>query len=566
MIHKKLLLSVLTFACSSLMWSGSLTFTGPGNWSNPALWGGSAPASPTDILTINGACTLDGVDFNEICTSLTINAGATLTILPNNSIDITGSLNLNGGPNCLIIECDITGSGAIYNDGTGVITGAGTVNVQRFITANLYHYLSSPVTTSPSSVFPSPNQWQFNTGASTTWNNCWFSIAGNLFPSQGYAVKPAVNTTVSFSGVPNTGTINYPAIMGVNTPGQGSGWNLIGNPYPSGLNTNAFIADNNATRGIATLYLWDDNGSNGFNYSSADYATLNPAAAASGGGTSGHIPTAIIQPGQAFFAQVTSPGNVVFNDAQRTLTALQMESLSSDFFFRTGKPAASSNGISSFNLHISTDNGLQNDMSIAFLAGATNGFDQLYDAPKLVGNSNLSLYSTLNNSPYAIQSFGLMGNTSKVVPVTLLAGLAGDYTFTVSSSINMENIQVVLQDSVSNTNTVLTSASQINFTVAGPDTINKRFYLHFIPTPSGINQVVPVKEIGVYNVNHTVYFNLNGHSSAEATVYDMMGKAVTSKILNGNQINELYVSAAAGCYIVKVVSDGGASNKKIVIQ
>src|SRR5690554_631893 len=85
--------------------------------------------------------------------------------------------------------------------------------------------------------------------------------------------SPIPPQTAEFVGQPNNGIINPPISRGTYTGapytavGGGStqatkvddNWNLVGNPYPSAISGNAFIAENatKATPKIdGTIYLW----------------------------------------------------------------------------------------------------------------------------------------------------------------------------------------------------------------------------------------------------------------------------------------------------------------------
>ena len=557
---KKLkLLLALMLVTSVCAWASPAitTFTAAsGDWNDATNWDHGVPTSSYSVV-IAGACTISA--SNATCYNLVLNNGTTITISPNLSLSVSHNVTIGSGAS-ITVSSDATGTGSLYAPSAASFN----VTVQRYLASSVYHYVASPVDAANSSVLTGPvaNVYQFNEGSSAVWNSCWVGVSGNLTNGRGYACNPTSNATLSFTGATNASNFNYSASLTAGTfdPLYGAGWNLVGNPFISGINATTWLTDNSGALTSSTLYLWDDDHSNGSTYVSqdhADYATWNGVGvAASGGGTSHNMPTGTIGVGQAFFVQAASNGaSIQFKTSQQTAT--------NDQFFRTANT-----GVNSFNLHVTTDNGLNNDMAIAFASVASDNID-VYDSPKIKGNANLALYSTYNNAgAYAIQTFAPISSNGKIVPVTLEAGLAGTYIFSVSNTQNMSNIPVVLEDLLLNTSTLMDASTQVSVNITNTGTISNRFFLNFnsAGATTGISQINGLKDIMVYTVNNKVLINLNGRKSGEATILDMTGRVIETKTLSDGQINELTVSGSAGCYIVNVISEGIATNKRVIIS
>jgi hypothetical protein len=152
------------------------------------------------------------------------------------------------------------------------------------------------------------------------YNNDWANVnaATTVFaPGIGYAIRaegtlippgmPAVDDSLKFIGVPNNGTIDIPVTVRTS---DGIGERLIGNPYPSAIDADAFINANLLGTGTinqtitGTLYFWTHNHTlSGNDYLASDYATYNLFGGVGVDSGTGNItdPTQYIASGQGFF-------------------------------------------------------------------------------------------------------------------------------------------------------------------------------------------------------------------------------------------------------------------------
>lgn len=142
--------------------------------------------------------------------------------------------------------------------------------------------------------------------ASGDWNERWVSHTGAsdaLVPGVGYAVRRDNSGAFSTNQVGASGsTFNYGDILvpvSKTVAGNGQGWNLLSNPYPTYLGLDGFLANNS----IGSAYV----------FSTTGQFTGNWASCNSSGVTSGFLPSRYIAPGQGFFVQVPSSGTVSFN-------------------------------------------------------------------------------------------------------------------------------------------------------------------------------------------------------------------------------------------------------------
>ena len=281
-----------------------------------ATWNGSAWSTTTGP-------TIDA--FIDASYSTTTNNPFNAKILTVNS---SGSLTINSGTNVTVATQVINNSslgaaGVVVESGANLIqtatpsTNTGAITVNR-ASAPLYRsdytLWSSPTGTTQALNGFSPltttgRFYEYNSGT-----NLYSVVPDNTLFSQGKGflirmpnswvdyidiTSVPASWTGSFTGIPNSGTINITTV---------AGYNAIGNPYPSSIDANAFINANLIVTGTTnksidgSLYFWRKK--NGAAIVTSAYATYTLAGGVANDG--GITPTQNIQVGQGFFVNNTS--------------------------------------------------------------------------------------------------------------------------------------------------------------------------------------------------------------------------------------------------------------------
>ncbi len=172
-----------------------------------------------------------------------------------------------------------------------------------------------------------------------------------------------------------------------------NGFNLLGNPYPSALDADAFITAKTLLDG--TIYLWQVNSPlSGGVYSTDDYAQWNSSggiSAPSSPGAPSDIPTGYVASGQGFFVNANSAGTVNFTNSQRVAA-------NNDQFFKQESERKEQLWLQMGINHIDI-----NQTLLSFSENATLERDRKYDGKKLQGNPHLSFYSLLDTLELGIQ-------------------------------------------------------------------------------------------------------------------------------------------------------------------
>jgi hypothetical protein len=514
------------------------------NWNVQATWfgiGSLTQPTPAHNVSIENGNTVT-VTANGVCNNLTIKAGGILVVNSGITLKVKGNL---------LIQSSASGTGNFVNNGTLTLTGTSTV--QRYLTGSHYHYVSSPMSDGSYTILQqSPNtsndffEWSEP-------NHLWVDHndgdVGVLTAGRGYAVQYAGSpVTKSFTGTLNNGTVLF-GITKSNYSGVPAGdrnYNLIGNPYACYITARTADPTNLLTTNstlFGALYFWaeDDN-----IFEVADYATWNGTGGVAGG--LGPAPDGYISPGQGFFVKAINAGNVNFTNG--------MKVTNTGTFYKTG------DNVFRFRLKLSNQS-TGNQLLVGFLAQATNGADNLYDALKYQGNPDIALYSIIGGDYYSIQ--GLPVLTSNVtVPVGLYAGTTGNYTFNSGAIENLPgNVTVYLEDTEAN-QMVNILENTYTFNVNSTGNTDNRFLLHFTIS-TGIDQVNK-NELTIYSYDRSVYINSACPFTGKVEVFNMIRQEVVNLVAENVIFRKINLNSETGYYLVKVTTDSSVFTQKVFIR
>lgn len=530
-------------------------------WDGTA-WSNGQPTSGISVI-------LDG-DYNTgtqgdlLGCKCQIKSGKTLTIASATNAVIESDLQNNGS---ILIEN--TGSLVQRND---FAVNLGNLIVKRNTSPMRlydYTYWSSPVggqtltnlspQTSPDRFYafnPITGNWQYTLGSTV------------MAPGKGYIVRSPESFTNTpavyngqFAGSNNNGFIQTPVAVGV------SPWNLLGNPYASAIDADAFLGfPSNIGLISGTLYLWTHNTPFANNvYTVNDYAVYNAlggvGTAATSIGVNTTIPTGKIASGQGFFVQGLANGNATFNNTMRVAG-------SNNEFFRNQNTA---NTIdlerSRVWLNLTNTQGAFKQTLIGYIQNATNELDRDYDGTILNAGNVINFYSLCQNQSLAIQGRALPFNDNDMIPLGYASNLAGEF------SINLENFDglftaiggIYLEDKQLNIIHNLKTAPYTFTTATG--TFNSRFVLRFTNQTLGNADFNEEVDWVVSLQNHQISLFSNRENIVSVTVYDLLGRS----LLSAKDIYRTTYQTAPirnqQALIVKVTFENGVvETRKVIVQ
>lgn len=579
---------------------------------NGTTWDNGIPDLTTEAVIADDYSTNTDGDINSC--SLTIENNSTLNIDDNTFVQVENELNVDTGSSITVqpYGAFVQNNDASVNNINGDITVIKT-------TSDLnawyeYTYWSSPVSGEriDTGLFESQTSRRFVYNAQnfldetqeTNNNNAslpgqddiddngddWVWVDGitTMAPGVGYAAthkeslfigppfsSPPYQFDYTFEGPFNNGLINVPVYRN-DSELNDNNWNLIGNPYPSAIDADLFLAANSAIDASVTtttgstldgaIFIWSQNtapsetanGNEGLNFADGDYAIINGMGEVPGG--DGDTPYIIasdiraIPSGQAFFVSMSNgatassvsgdiyTANVVFNNSMRVFGVDDNSK-----FFKNTSSKNKLNESNKISIKLISDNGVFNQILIGYTDKATDNYDGMYyDAVKnLSSNTSAALYSLIDgvDKKFAIQGKANNSlNTDEVVKLGFKTTIdvATIYTLSIAQLEGdfISNNTIYLKDKLTNTIHNL-SNDDYSFTSEVGE-FNERFEIAF-NAASLSNDAFALNNNAVKIVqldNNNVKFTTETSTFKSITVFDLLGRALQT--FNGDSNNETY--------------------------
>lgn len=473
---------------------------------------------------------------------------------------LTNNGTLNGQ---FFINSDNSGTGTFIDNGTSVFTSS---NIQQYLPSARNWYISSPVTAAKAKTgytFYSRDEtlttgtegWvTMTTGDGTTTGDA-------LTPGKGYIANLASGTaTYSFTGTLNNGNVDV-ALTRTGATAQ-SGYNLVGNPYPSYINWD------NATLTNVKTTIWQRSNSGSAYVFDTYNSSGNVAVDLSGNRTNGNI-----APMQAFWVQVAdgqTGGTVRFTNSMRAHKGSKAITggTVNDPIFKVGASASATAQPAMMRLQVS--NGINTDETVFYQnENAQNSVDR-YDSPKM-SNSNAAIpeiYSLVNGNKLTINGVNSIDANTEF-PLGFVTGQANSFSLKVSQLSNMNpELQVVLKDKVTGAQQVMTEGSVYNFT-SDATSASDRFSVLFRSTSAttGVNDIAVKNKFGVYvnDAGSIVVDLFDASATGTAAVYNIAGSRVAGQLLKASK-SVLETKAASGIYMVKVSNGTLTETHRVIIK
>jgi hypothetical protein len=506
-------------------WTGNVdvAWANVGNWSDGVVPGTGQnaviPSSPAggNFPDVSGAAPIN---------DLVVQSGATVDVLDGASVTIEGDLTNNGTIN-------VANNGSFVQETGSLLLGSGIFNVTK-IGGSLYDYWSSPITNGSLGAYYAFNSANSTIDPADDENDPgWYQTSGAIPVGRGGAFYGAGTRT--FSGVANNGDV---AVAVTDNAAPADDWDLLGNPYPSGISVSGVLGNAALTGGLA---FWDE----------TSYATHNGLIGAAGGG--GNTPTGTIGTCQGFMAfAAPGGGTVTYNNAMRV--AGNDANLFRLAQIQTLKVSAVPANVTSppFSQTV-----------IGFADVSANGLDE-YDTPKLGVLDAISLFSYIDASEYSINFFGPLVAATEI-PLGLNSNSATSVTVTLDEFTDMDNDNIVFEDRMMG---VFTDLKGGDYTFqAMAQLYTNRFFLHVSSSAvtgiadelsAGMNAYVADEMLNLYSTNDV---------TGNLEILDMTGKIVMSQTnltLGSTGIQLPLTGLSDGAYIVRVVGADVNMSRKIV--
>ena len=574
------------------VWNGSVNT----DWDVANNWTPTGIPLASDCVVIPDVTNdpiVSGGNYNGLGLNLTIQNNALLTVESNNAVTITDWININAGG-----DLQLNNSASLIqinnNANQGIMHMDRTASIRKLD----YVYWSSPVASfSSSAISPGTNAGYIYKWAPTVANGTYASdfgkwVGGNeiMALGKGYIVRGPdaytathQNYTATFVGTPNNGVINTPIQRSTYTGAPYVGptttmvtlnddnWNLLGNPYPSALNADTFLAENNSNiAGFVKIWTHGTLPSNmivdpfyedyQMNYTVADYITYNSLGSTPPGYNG------MIAAGQGFFVLMNDSGatneNVIFNNTMRSHT------FDNSQFYRTAENSEENSSIERHRiwLDLVSSTGTNTKTLIGYATGATNNLDNAFDAPALGVKASFELYSIAENKELLIQGRTLPFDNNDQIPLGVTAPNDGMYTIALSlvdgRFLNTDQ-NIYIEDKLLNKIHDI-KAAPYHFTIEA-GTNENRFVLRYTNETLGNNDFLNDNSVLVVsNTNLSVVSTKNTIQSV--LVFDVLGRLLVNKQnVNSLEVPLHEVQKNNAPLVVQItLTNGTKVNKKVV--
>lgn len=500
------------------------------SWAEPQNATQLPSSNPKMIDDIIVAANLDATS-DYIVKDLEIISEKILTIAPSASLEIIGDIT-NDDVNALVVDSDINRTGSLIHNDDNVVAKVNCHIDNSSVTRNWnadWHFISSPVANQTiESFIPTEENYDFYSWSefNSTWynqkkddsqTNEFYTDNGlNFNIGRGYLVAYENEGYRKFSGTLNNGDVTFPLSCSSNgeyVVERFTGFNLVGNPYPSYIDWEAegWTRDNLQ---LQTIWIYDDDVNN--------YITYTLGGVATNGGSQ------YIAPCQGFFVKAASVGNFIMTNDIRTNEKSSFRKDDNENIFKVRV------------------NGASGQDEIAVVKGDNDDVIKMFslndDAPSLYINKGVGDYSVV----YI--------DEENTLPLNFEGGFA-KYTISLSECGNAFD-EIILEDRLTGEKVNLMTESY-SFIYNDNDRKDR-----FVLTFDNSQQTTDNDYFAYINNGEIIINDINGNAQIE--IYDLMGRRVYE---NADAVSNVSTHGySSGVYIIRKIDDKGVKTQKILLN
>jgi hypothetical protein len=484
----------------------------------------SLTLSPSSVLTVAAASTLV-VDLNKTVSSVTVAQGGSLTV--NSGVTLGGTVTLQS-----------------TTDGTATLvdkyaTPTQAAVVEQHVSEGRNWYVSAPISAAGFGTLSLGNSVVEWNEVTKLWDT---KSSGTLVPGKGYIqVATAVQGTtgtLSFDGIANSGDITV-TLSRTGTNSQ-SGFNLVGNPYPSYLSWSKITKLNTNVMSTA----WFRTKTTGGAYV---FATVNAADTSSVIVVTNNANTMVtnyIPPMQAYWVRLNaaSPTSYTVNNSMRSHADNGSNKMKA--------PKLNTQQL----VRLQVSNAVTTDEAVVYFnANAADGYDN-YDSPKMSNNSATipEIYTLAGTEKLVVNGMNTVQYDTEI-PLGFVTGTAGNFSISRSEMTNFEaGTRIMLIDKLNPTTEFeLTDGVAYNFSAPITAASTSRFSLLFRApgTTTGIKNNEKLNA-QVY-VNAANQITIIAPEKSNYAIYNAVGQLIENGTVN-SKLQTVNCKLQTGIYVVKV--------------
>jgi hypothetical protein len=503
------------------------------DWNTESNWTLGVPGIKSEVI-IPSALNNPVLDGEGFAGDLTLAENATLTINPQGRLSIGGSLTNPNGTAGLVIE----DGGSLIHPNAGV-----PATVKRNIAAanwtdctDGWHLISAPVENQAIEGGWTPtgpdNDYDFFAWSEP--QQLWLNQkeSGNemsrFIPGEGYLVAYQQGGTKIFAGNLTVGDITR--TLTLTGDDDFSGWNLLGNPYPSGLRWNhdtGIWGDLQALNINAYAHTWDA--------VAKSYTVVPPG---------GFIPA-----GQGFMVQLTGgeSADLTLPTAARAHEGPPEDRSAANGWIRLAA--------------FEQDNASKQECLLMINPAATETYQPYWDAHFLQGFAP-QFYSLKNDEKLTVFSMPEI-DMDQAIPLGFVKNEAGAFRINLLENNTTESL--FLYDIKLDTEQVLSLDNPYLFTAEADDD-PLRFELRFkSANTTGIERQIQ-EGAEVYTSGKVLFLKfLVEENGRTLEVFDPGGRRLLAKPLSEGRQHSISLDLEAGLYIVRLRAKRWTVSKKIFV-
>ncbi|MCK9292326.1 MAG: carbohydrate binding domain-containing protein [Bacteroidales bacterium] len=504
----------------------NIVSTATGNWNDASTWVNQEIPGLYDNITIANGHTVSINQSGASCYDLTINNGATLDIHADADLIVENDL-VNGGD--LNLKSSAIGTASLLHNTNDV-----SATMDRYISGSwAWHLLGSPVAAQSIDNDWTPdgqeNDYDFYAydEATATWLNQKVGENGlnSFIPGQGYLIAYEANDpTKPFIGELNNQEVEIAIYK--NGSGKFAGYNLLANPYPSGINWN--LADRSLFEDDF-VYVYNAVKDGGEGYETIDGGEAN----------------AFIAPHQGFFvlAKQTATftftnylrqhGGSYFKSSSASLLALR---LSNDSYYDLTR------------IRIREGSRPERDRS-----DALKFYSLDYRVPQLYSISEDQVPLMLNSYPFI--------KDEMAVELGLLIPSEGTYTLAVAEAEGVfDGVSLYVYDKLLDKRHDLSDEGAYSFS-ADPQDDPMRFTLYFGTVGIEVQSVRDKLHAFVGNG----YLNLHTDQASQLDILDIQGRLIQRVQLSGQGLERIPINLSKGVYLLQLTDNYKVRAAKVLV-
>lgn len=533
-------MAVFTAMATTTETSETTTWTGESseNWYDPQNWTNGVPDANTNV-NIPGCPEMPffpNIEAAAAVNHLTLEDGAYL--LDNGNLTINGTFTMKRGNlkiphDWRMISAPVNGKTIVGSDFVPTTDNWGEAGSRTFD----FYAFDETMTRADGS--PTP-PWVNIRNAPGTVNS---SFETEFQPGKGYLVAYNNNypgTTFHFTGTMNTGSVTIPLTYTEDAHPDNRGWNLIGNPFPSGYLWNGAEYDN-LKSDFASRY---DHRVNNYTHSSR----------------------MIIPPNQGFFVRVAEGGG--------SITFLEANRIDAGTFIKSQETDAMMSQETEEAIVFSFGSGERIDRTTIRIAEGARFESDRRDAFKLFSLSPVmpQIYTLATDGErMAVNAIPDLPE-ELVIPAGIRVPETGPYTISVEAlSGRFANMEVLLVDHETNTETTLSKNSRYDFVAhtKHDEQPSPRFQIRLrlsgVPTGHLSARLHPATIYVHENTIHVVFYDHDRHRR-RMEVFDLYGRLIASHQLNHGTRFQKQLDVVPGIYLVRVSDHNGFQTERIIVK